>query len=748
MNLNESTSSQGLDEFLSSIPELYTADNEAGKLGRVLGCEAIERAVHDRLDTLQKGQEDWFSELREHNHSHDCDIKFITKLLCKYHYERPWVITFDFIQRVNDHQRKIGLGSVSSVSTPVIGGFQTQRQEGVAGSEFRYFVTSAQASTQSSRDFQPSPNILSEEIKNPPEDETQLAKLLADNDAALGMAGFIPPILGDLLPYEHGRLYENARYVCWREFSSHVHIAVDDDQGIKNTNVRVSFSGPTPDEIVEQISRALRGILTACSWAQDKEHKGHEIIFLRHYPGRSTVFVHEPDAVEAVCLPFGLVEDLCVTWTRCKSMLHQLVLQEQQKQPDKVPWTMKAALRLAEFFSTSTLGAIQACPSHYTQHNLEHSANDSTRQQFQCLAELQPLRFAAGEVLEFLRFKRIEVSKMLEATEILHDVALSVQFLSLAMRSLAQKCVAPVDFTFLDRPIWNFELGGTSLVPHRKVYATAQSLSCLEDMVGQKILLFSSDPLRIREPLDVLITPTLLSRLWGPAKLLTSTLSTEAVTTMGESFVDNIIGISWPGGIIIEAPRSNRQPPLWHCIPVIGSISPEELRFNPHPITNQSVIRIGAISHFHPAGPATLNIECQQNNNPKLLQYLTENSTEIGTQTPAGNLGSFQAGLQGGQFVVPQMLWTWEKSRGRSLKWNLLHPNPGFRWRIAQLEKIWGVFLSPCTGVIARVRLRDLIGYIGPRWLEEFIPRISPEDQEALEDSFQKIQCPKVPTGF
>jgi hypothetical protein len=102
-------------------------------------------------------------------------------------------------------------------------------------------------------------------------------------------------------------------------------------------------------------------------------------------------------------------------------------------------------------------------------------------------------------------------------------------------------------------------------------------------------------------------------------------------------------------------------------------------------------------------------------------------------------LKSTQAGLQAGQFVVPQLLWTWERSPGRSIKWNLLYSELGFESWIAELDNSWGLLVSLCTGVMKRARLRDLIAFIGPCCFHELMPILPGLRDTMTDDDFVRI---------
>jgi len=145
-------------------------------------------------------------------------------------------------------------------------------------------------------------------------------------------------------------------------------------------------------------------------------------------------------------------------------------------------------------------------------------------------------------------------------------------------------------------------------------------------------------------------------------------------------------------------------------------------------INERTRLCVGATNHFCIVGPATLNDSCPHSNCRSDLEFrqnFHHYISDLGTQTSTWNLRSLQAGIQAGQYAVPQLLWTWEKSPGISVKSSLLQFNTAFDLWIPYLDKGYGLFVSLCTGVMTRVRLRDLIAFVGSRWMKELIPKVS-----------------------
>jgi hypothetical protein len=72
----------------------------------------------------------------------------------------------------------------------------------------------------------------------------------------------------------------------------------------------------------------------------------------------------------------------------------------------------------------------------------------------------------------------------------------------------------------------------------------------------------------------------------------------------------------------------------------------------------------------------------------------------------------FNVGLQSGQIVNVVTEATFIRVPGRTVKEAVLDSVGFFEFQITEFDKMWGLFLSLCTGVMTRVRLRELVAFI------------------------------------
>lgn len=79
----------------------------------------------------------------------------------------------------------------------------------------------------------------------------------------------------------------------------------------------------------------------------------------------------------------------------------------------------------------------------------------------------------------------------------------------------------------------------------------------------------------------------------------------------------------------------------------------------------------------------------------------------IGTSESRWALETVQAGAQIGQYGVPQLMFGWRKLPGVTIKQKYLSGNNPTL--VNDLAQPWGLHVSLCTGVIARVRLQQVL---------------------------------------
>lgn len=304
---------------------------------------------------------------------------------------------------------------------------------------------------------------------------------------------------------------------------------------------------------------------------------------------------------------------------------------------------------------------------------------------------------------------------------ILHLTALVVQGLGLILQSYSRRSETPFRFEFLTIPIYDFVLEGVMPIPHApKLYASSQSLSCLGDILRREVLVVGLEERLSQERLDVIATPAQVAAMWGPAEFVT-----ERNTSDGMS----LSGIKIHGGVIVPTDDSAGEIPRWHWISVDEAVG-NNMLFTKTCVDLHTRTRTGVESpNFTPIGPARLNRSCHGSFSLGDLQsYLRF----PGVEDPSFEIKDFTLGLQPGQYVnvIAQAALT--KVPGISAKESLLSWGNIFELEMTVFDEIWGLFFSLCSGVMTRVRLRDLVAFICSH-VPGQIPRLPGRSQE---DSF------------
>jgi hypothetical protein len=114
-----------------------------------------------------------------------------------------------------------------------------------------------------------------------------------------------------------------------------------------------------------------------------------------------------------------------------------------------------------------------------------------------------------------------------------------------------------------------------------------------------------------------------------------------------------------------------------------------------------------------PIGPARLNKKCPRHGLDDLIlqDIISQSLRPIGARSPLLEWQSFTAGVQGGQGAIITAQGTLARKPGITVKDMLLDFMGSFEVRMAELDRMWGLAMSLCTGVMTRVRLRDLIAF-------------------------------------
>jgi hypothetical protein len=300
-------------------------------------------------------------------------------------------------------------------------------------------------------------------------------------------------------------------------------------------------------------------------------------------------------------------------------------------------------------------------------------------------------------------------------------ISLTTQFLCLVLQSCVRGSMTPFHFDFLACSISDFVLQGALSVPGLpRIYASSQKLSCLGDMLRQEVLVFG-----LREPfqerIDLVATPSQLVDMWGPAELIV-----KKANSSNESGDSSIVGIAIWGGVILPTGKRIQGIPMWHWLPQRHTDA-ERINLSTYAgIGLHTPIRVGATSliELNPIGPARLNKGCPHTGDRKAQFDKTFSSSlkVIGTKDTRIATQSIQAGFQAGQFVNIIANGTFIRKPGRTAKEQILNATGLFEVRLAEFDRIWGLFLSPCTGVMCRARLREFVAFFCLRCSPKRIP--------------------------
>jgi len=166
-------------------------------------------------------------------------------------------------------------------------------------------------------------------------------------------------------------------------------------------------------------------------------------------------------------------------------------------------------------------------------------------------------------------------------------------------------------------------------------------------------------------------------------------------------------GVFWIGsGILYPTSHTNINFCLWHWLSETDPEFPQilsdtERLFSTIPMQTHVPIRIGAIR---------INTLCPGSTDAGHKEFRTiaqDHLNNLEAFAPHWELTNFQSGIQGGQWIVPQVMLGWQKLPGRTRKQAMLDPANSLL--IPELNKVWGVQLSLCTGTLRRVPLQQVI---------------------------------------
>jgi ankyrin repeat protein len=283
----------------------------------------------------------------------------------------------------------------------------------------------------------------------------------------------------------------------------------------------------------------------------------------------------------------------------------------------------------------------------------------------------------------------------------LDSASLAVQVVCVGMLSFSQAHLGKLDPFFLMHSIEAIELNGIDgpLSSRLSLCLRLRELSCVGDMVGDSVMVFTRNEQPAAGRHDLLTSLDSLFELWGPGKMLLDLSS-----PTGRNVCGAVIG----GGVMYQ-PSNDTSIFHWsHGAPQDAKLLTHGKRFGVG-----DLILIGALP---------VNRSCVFSQScgdiPPRLDTRIEPHT-LGTYGEFWTLQEMQTGLQAGQYLMAALNLTWVKKEARTLKYEIVESG----WNLDTLEKPWGLLISVCTGVAQRVPLREVIAEVMPAMLEPMVPK-------------------------
>lgn len=284
-------------------------------------------------------------------------------------------------------------------------------------------------------------------------------------------------------------------------------------------------------------------------------------------------------------------------------------------------------------------------------------------------------------------------------TDHLHWVSLATQFLALGFLSYAQAHCGSIQPFFLDTPLQTIRLLGSSNSrprASRTLTSYLVELTCMGDMLGQPVVAFgwlpgSAPDAKQAMPLarrkDIRASPVDILDTWGPGYMVASAND------------PNVLYSFSVGGGTITSTGTSVTPQLhWSREVVEATRTTSTFRRNEKAIVGATIIE---------------NFECQSAADRLRDSY--DMLQELGTFPSYWEVMERQVGIgaQVGQIALAlfEAQQGWVKMQGVTKKSRMLSVPTIY---LSDLNGMFGVQVSICTGIARRVRLRDLLADLLP----------------------------------
>ncbi|KAJ0418442.1 hypothetical protein BJY00DRAFT_314996 [Aspergillus carlsbadensis] len=743
-----------MDDFLSSIPavqKLLESEDENQRPKRFTIFQAIRAALERRLALYRKieGAEDqspdrplksehhteendeqkWIAELEEldlgdtdidagnDDAARPNSIKSMAWLLTRYVVNSPWIpmptLGSPPDEEPSDTTGDSSKSSVEDQGYPSPSSHRTNR----GNKSLLDYTDLADMLAYNGLDDNPGKNgityvALNELIPG----ASKMADLIASSDHRLGLAGFLPVLRGqpaelvnimpeweqdevedDLLSQwrGHTRLTGHSARVCLLPYSD-------------------SLQGSNYDSLVDRINRSLNalnlqiGVLNqvsgnACNklhFARIKAASGEEDSQCHaEIYGMDVRFIEGlvGNVANILLNPVALISDV-------PALIAHTLLQQHTK--------MTYELNITDQFSM------------YCRHWAHSHSFGIDHSDF-----LSPLLFALRPILEVLGIHDINVQERTQHPSVtaLHFTALAAQSLTLIVQSNLRGLTVPCQFEFLTSTVSDFVLEGANhSLTARKVFASSQKLSCLGDMLEKEVLVFGLKERDSQYPMDIVATPAQIAEIWGPAELVVRKFGPSSAKNM------SIKAIRIRQGFLIPVSEPAHGIQKWHWL--AGNRADVRILTDDActGVDLHTRVRIGAKDYpgLRPIGPARLNEKCPLHGvDDFICRYMDSQSLRpLGVRDPVLEWRNLNVGVQAGQGAIITAQGALATKPGVTMKDKLLGFGGPFNVRMAELDRIWGLAVSLCTGVMTRVRLRDLVGFYCLKCSNTNIPSIQGQD--------------------
>ena len=352
-------------------------------------------------------------------------------------------------------------------------------------------------------------------------------------------------------------------------------------------------------------------------------------------------------------------------------------------------------------------------------------------------------------LMQTLGFELVANTSKTDTYGVLHLCALAVQFMSLAIRSSARGLTGPLDFSFLESQVTQFMLEGTVGLA---ITANLRNLSCFGDMLGQPVLVFGE--VTMGESLgkaDLVASVEHLLSVWGPGE----------VKLVQVSAADYRIDRIMIGGGRLRPTILEKSDQMWHWEPDHPSATkpspPESNMIKQSTVRLEDVIRIGvletppsggvqilgdlpadiptlalrskpsSLERFTPIGPSHNNTECPHSReevHSRRRESMVGFLKELGTHAAYTSVAGHDLTVQAGSYVLLEGTRRWDRRPATVVKDVLLDGGQSLTELMKRLDTPCGLFISSCTKIMSRARLRDLVAFAGPLLRPESFPQL------------------------